>query len=143
VSKLVLKVREACEEPYIEFYVDGENLGGRVKSALGEAGFDDVLPWYGGDYRIEETVLGESARRTGVEGAILFACGCGQYACGGVSASVVIAGEMLILRDIFTGRGGQRVVASIEPITFDRKQFEEAVSQLQREIEVWHPPGKP
>jgi hypothetical protein len=140
VSKLVLKVREACEEPYIEFYVDGENLGRRIKSALGEAGFDDTLPWYGGDYKIEETVLGETARRGGAEGAVLFACGCGQHASGGVSASVVVAGETLILRDIFTWRGGQRVFASIEPITFDRKQFEEAVLQIQREIEAWHPP---
>jgi hypothetical protein len=77
VSTLLLKIREGCEEPYVEFHVDGEDFGSRVRAALGEAGFDDVLPWYGGDYKIDETVLGEPVRRSGAEGAILFACGCG------------------------------------------------------------------
>jgi len=123
--------------------VDGKNLGHRVKVALGEAGFDEVLPWYGGDYKVEETVLGEAARRNAAEGAILFACGCGQYACSGVSANVVISGGMLTLRDIFTWRGGQCVFAPIEPITFDRQQFDDAVRRLERQIELWPPARSP
>lgn len=143
MSKLGLKIREGCMEPYIDFYVDGEHLGHRVMTSLGEAGFDDVLPWYGGDYKIDDTVLGETARRGGAEGAILFACGCGYFACSGVFASVVIAGEKLILRDIFTWRGGERVFALIEPIAFDREQFEEAVLQVQRHVEAWRAPAPP
>jgi hypothetical protein len=142
MSTLRLKIREGCEEPYVEFRVDGEDLGSRIKAALGEAGFDDVLPWHGGDYKIDETVLGEPARRSGADGAILFACGCGYFACSGVFANVVVAGDTLTIRDIFTWRGGQKVVAPIEPVVFERGQFDDAVQQLEREIETWRPPPK-
>lgn len=142
MSTLRLKIREDCVEPYVEFHVDGEDLGSRVKAALGEAGFDDVLPWYGGDYKVDETVLGEPARRSGAEGAILFACGCGYFACSGVFANVVVTGDTLAIRDIFTWHGGQKVVARIDPVVFDRAQFDKAVRQLEREIETWRPPHK-
>jgi hypothetical protein len=143
MSTLVLKIREGCEEPYVEFHVDGDDLGKRVKAALGEAGFDDVLPWHGGDYKIDETVLGEPARRNGAEGAILFACGCGYYGCSGVFANVVVADDTIMIRDISTFRGGQRVVAPVSPIVFDRQQFDDAVRQLKFQIELWRPPAKP
>ena len=44
VSHLELKIRENREEPYIEFHVDGQDLGAVLKAVFGEAGFDDVLP---------------------------------------------------------------------------------------------------
>ncbi|MDB5297846.1 MAG: hypothetical protein JWO31_3829 [Phycisphaerales bacterium] len=126
----------------MEFHIDGEDLGSRVKAALGDEGFDDVLPWCGGDYKIDETVLGESARRDGAEGAILFACGCGQYACSGVSADVIVSGDTLTLRNVSTWRGGQLVLARIEPIILDRQQFEAAVAKLHRNLAEWRPPPK-
>jgi hypothetical protein len=141
VLTLVLKIIEGCEAPYVQFYVDGGDLGQRVKAALGEDGFDDVLPWYGGDYKIEETVLGEVVRRNGAEGAVLFACACGQFGCSGVWADVVVCGETLILKNFSTWRRGQRIVAAIEPVRFDRKQFDEAVRELERDIEAWRPPA--
>ena len=140
MSTLRLKIREGCEEPYVEFHVDGEDLGSRIKASLGEVGFDDVLPWYGGDYKLDETVLGRPARCNGAEGAILFACGCGYFDCSGVFANVVVTDDTLTIRDIFTWRGGQKVVAPIEPVVFDRVQFDDAVRQLEREIENWRPP---
>jgi hypothetical protein len=142
MSTLRLKIREGCAEPYVEFHVDGADLGARLMAAFGEAGFDDVLPWYGGDYGIEDTVLGEPARRNGAEEAILFACGCGQYACSGVAANVVVSSDTVTFRDFSTWRGGQKVVAPIEPVVLDRRQFDDAVRQLEREIETWRPPPK-
>lgn len=139
MSTLHLKICVGSEELYVEFHVDGADLGPRVKAALGEAGFDDVLPWYGGDYKIDETVLGEPVRRSGAQDAILFACGCGYYACSGVSANVVVEGDTLTIRDISTWRGGQRVVADLPPLVFDRGQFDEAVRQLERDVELWRP----
>ena len=88
-------------------------------------------------------LLGEPARRSGAEGAILFACGCGYYACSGVFANVVIDGDTLMIRDIFTWRGSQRVVAALQPTAFDRRQFDDAVRQLEREIEAWKPAARP
>ena len=139
MSTLLLKISEGCEEPYVEFYVDGEDLG-TVEAALGEAGFDDVLPWYGGDYAIEDTVLGEAAQRNGAERAIIFACGCGFYTCSGVFAEVVISGDTLILSEFSTWRGGQKVVAPISPIVFDRRQYDDAVRRLHDEVKAWRPP---
>jgi hypothetical protein len=139
---LLLKIRQGCDAPYVEFHVDGQDLGARVRAALGEAGFDYVLPWYGGDYRIEETVLGEQVRRNGAEDAILFACGCGHHACSGVCADVVISGDTLALREFSTWRGGQKVIAPLDPVVFDRRQFDDAVRQLEREVEAWRPPPK-
>ncbi|MBE7466313.1 MAG: hypothetical protein HS116_22800 [Planctomycetes bacterium] len=142
MSTLRLRILDGCNELYVQFIVDGKDLGARVKAALGVAGYDDVLPWYGGDYRIEDTVLGEPARRNGADGAILFACGCGQYACSGVSAQVVISGETLTLCEFSTtGRDGQKLVAPIQPVVFDRGQFEDAVRQLECEIANWRPAG--
>jgi hypothetical protein len=143
MSTLLLKISEGCDEPYVEFHVDGSDLGARVRAALGEAGYDDVLPWYGGDYKVDQTVLGEPARRGGAQDAILFACGCGHYACSGVSANVVVIADTLTIRDISTRHRGQRVEASIPPIIFDRRQIDEAVQQLEREIAAWRPPPKP
>jgi len=142
MSTLLLKIREGCEEPYVEFHVDGEDLGSRVTAALGEAGFDDVLPWYGGDYKIDETVLGERARQNGAEGAILFACGCGYSACSAVFANVDVVGDTLTLREFSTWRGAQKVIASMAPVVFDRAQYDDAVRQLEREVETWRPPPK-
>lgn len=143
MSVLRLKIREGCEEPYVEFHVDGEDLGKRIESALGHAGFDDVLPWYGGDFKIEDTVLGESARRYGAEGAIFLACGCGYYACSGVFADVVVSNDTVTLRSFRTWRGEQTLIAPVEPVVFNRDQFEAAVSQLEREIASWRPQTKP
>ncbi len=89
---------------------------------------------------IDRTVLGEQARRSGAEGAILFACGCGLYACSGVFANVVVVGETLTIRDIATWRRDQRIVAPLAPIVFNRNQFDDAVRDLERDIEAWRPP---
>ena len=141
IAHLDLKIREGCQELYIEFHADGADLGTRIEEALGEAGFDDVLPWYGGDYSISETVLGEEARTSGAaESAILLACGCGQYACGGVSADVHVTNATITLSKFSTWRQGEWIVAALDPVVFDRGQFEEAIHRLKSMIEEWRPP---
>jgi hypothetical protein len=139
MSTLSLRILPNCYELYVEFYVDAENLGTRVKTSLGQFGFDNVLPWYGGDYSISETVLGESARTKGADEAILFACGCGQYACSAVFARVKSSDESIMFSEFFTYARGDRVLAAIEPVTFDRKQFDDAILQLEEDIKVWSP----
>ena len=143
MPRLELKLRDGCQEPYVEFYIDGQDLGPRVMAALGEAGFDDVLPWYGGDYTREEAVLGTEARVKGLHGAVLFACGCGYWACSGVVADVEVTDDTVTIQRIFTWRGNQRVAADLEPLVFDRVQFDEAVRALERDIAVWRPSEKP
>ena len=57
-----------------------------------------------------------------------------------MSANVVISGDTLTLREFSTWRGGQKVIAPIEPVVFDRRQFDDAVRQLERVVETWRPP---
>jgi hypothetical protein len=139
MATLTLTILPNCQELYVQFYVDAENLGTRVKSSLGQFGFDDVLPWNGGDYSISETVLGESARTKGTDKAILFACGCGQYGCSAVFARVESNDSSIVFAEFFTYARGERLVAPVAPVTFDRKQFESAVRQLEKAIEGWSP----
>jgi hypothetical protein len=140
LSTLHLKIREGCEEPYVEFHVDGQDLGRRVAEAFGEASFDDdVLPWRG---YIEKTVLGQKTRKEGAEHAILFVCGCGEPTCRAVFADVIVAGDTITLQNFSTWHVRQTVVAPIEPIVFDRKQYNDAIQQLERDIANWHPPQK-
>lgn len=115
MAQLELKIIEGCQEPYIEYYVDGVNLGARIEEALGAAGFDNCLPWYGSDYSIDDTVLGEKARTQGLQGAIILACGCGCYACSGVSADVYVTESTIIFCHFSTWRRGERIVAPLEP----------------------------
>ena len=135
----MLKISEGSQQLYVEFYVDGNDLGERVRSAFGKAGFDDVLPWPGGDYNINRTVLGEPARRVGGKGMILFACGCGYCACSGVFADVDVEADTITIRNISTWHGGQNVVAPLDPLVFDRNQFEAAVQALERAVATWCP----
>jgi hypothetical protein len=139
---LHLKIREGCEEPYIEFHVDGEDLGRRVSQSFGEASSDDVLPWFGGDYILEETVLGDAVRARGSDQALFLACGCGHSACSGVWARVTVAGETITLSHFSTWCRRGRVEAALEPVVFDRRQLEDAVAQLRRDIESWRPPTR-
>jgi len=137
MSTLSLNILPNCHEPYVEIYIDAENLGTKVKTALGKFGFDAVLPWHGGDYSIAETVLGESIYTNGSDEAILFACGCGHYACSAVFAKVQSSDEAVIFSEFFTYARGERVVATIEPVVFDRKQFENSIRQLEEDVKVW------
>jgi hypothetical protein len=140
---LELKIRENREEPYIEFHVDGQDLGAVLKAVFGEAGFDDVLPWNGGDYSIGETVLGEQVRKHGAASAILFACGCGYYACSVVTTDVSVAQETITFSKFATPWRGGLAVAPLGPIVFDRRQFEEAVTALERAVAAWRPTPRP
>ncbi len=141
MSNLDLKISEGCQEPYVEFHVDGADLAIRIKEAFGEASFDEALPWYGVDYSTSDTVLGEEARTKGAEGAILFACGCGCYACSGVFADVHVTDTTITFSNFSTWWRGGRAVAALDPVVFDRGQFEEAVSRLHFMIESWRPPS--
>lgn len=140
MAQLELKIIEGCQEPYIEYYVDGVNLGARIEEALGAAGFDNCLPWYGSDYSIDDTVLGEKARTQGLQGAIILACGCGCYACSGVSADVYVTESTIIFCHFSTWRRGERIVAPLEPVEFDRARFLKAVKSLHSMITSWQPP---
>jgi hypothetical protein len=143
VSYLELKIRENCEEPYVEFHVDGQDLGAVLMAAFGEAGFDDVLPWNGGDYAIAETVLGAQVRKNGAASAILFACGCGYYACSVVTTDVTVDQETIAFSRFATPSRGGLAVAPLEPIVFDRRQFEEAVAALERAVAAWRSTPRP
>src|SRR3982750_4387556 len=135
MRKLQLKVREGCQEPYIEFYVDGQNLGTQLSDACGGRSIEDVLPWYGIDYKISDTVFGEGVRRDGASSAILFACGCCVSACGVVFVRVTVDRERITLSEFSTGG----VVVPLAPLIFDRHQFDDAVRSVQRELESWRP----
>ncbi|QOV87301.1 hypothetical protein [Humisphaera borealis] len=139
MATLVLKIREGCGEVFVEFHVDGEDLGARIMADLGDEGFDDVLPWFGGDYQIKDTVLGDAARQDGVQNAIMLACGCGHFACSGVSADVVANAETITFSNFSTWRHGRRIVAAVEPVSFDRRQFESALAKLYRDVAEWRP----
>jgi hypothetical protein len=139
VSHLELKIRENREEPYVEFHVDGQDLGAALMVAFGEAGIDDVLPWNGGDYAIGETVLGEQVRKHGAANAILFACGCGYFACSVVTTDVSVDQETIAFSRFATPWRGGLAVAALGPIVFDRRQFEEAVAALKRDLAAWRP----
>jgi hypothetical protein len=130
VALLSLTLVEGCEEPYVRFLVDGKDLGQRLRAACSFA--DDVLPWRGIDYQIEDTVLGREVRTRGATDVILFACGCGCSACGSVTADVAVDQGRITLSH-FTSAAG--VIKSVEPITFDLAQFNEAYHQLGRQIE--------
>jgi hypothetical protein len=140
MSTFRLKIREGCEEPYVEFHVDGEDLGARIMAALGDEGFDDVLPWFGGDYRIDDTVLGYKALHDGTRNAIMLACGCGQSACSSVWADVTATPDTITFSNFSTWRHGREIVAPVEPVSFERNQFASAVAKLQRDVEDWRPP---
>lgn len=137
MSHLRLQLLPNCDEPFVEFYVDGENLGTLVKASLGP-GSEDVLPLHGGDFSFEDTVLGESVRRNGAESAILFACGCGYSACGSVHAKVIVDGNRLSITEISTWNYGGSC-ALIEPFVFDRDEYEAAVLQLEADLKSWRP----
>jgi len=140
VSILVLKIREGCEEPYVEFHVDGEDLGARIMAAFGSEGFDDGLPWFGGDYGIEDTVLGGKALKDGARKTILLACGCGQSACSSVQADITVTANTITLSNFSTWRHGHEIFAAVDAVSFDRRQFESAIAQLRREVAEWRPP---
>ena len=127
MAHLELKLIEGAQEPYVAFLVDGDDLGTRIKAALGKDGFDDVLPWPGGDYSPSDTVLGEEVRTKG-------AYGC--YGCSGVTADVQVAGSTITLCSFTTY---PQIVAPLGPVGFDRRQYEEAVARLMAEIEAWRP----
>ena len=137
---LDLRIRAGCSEPYIEFHVDGHDLGARIRQSLGEAGFNEVLPWPGGDYSISETVLGEAIRSQGGKKAILLACGCGCSGCSSVHADVDVADDKITFSNFVTWHWGGPVRSALDPITFDRGQFEGAVARLQTMLEEWRPP---
>lgn len=137
LSTLQLTFNPEDTEPYVEFHVDGSDFGKRVKSAFGPAGFDDALPWPGGDYTPADTVLGERVLQHGSKGAILFACCCGYVACSGVSAEVTVTSDTVTLSNLTTWFERQWHVAPIEPVTFARQQYEQAVRDLRQRIERW------
>jgi hypothetical protein len=139
IARLELKVRDGCDEPYVEVYVDGEDIDVRLSAALGHDRFDGSLPWYGIDYSIDETVFGEAARRDGAGAAILFACGCGCAMCSSVSVSVVVDDATITLSHFVVSWGREQSVAAVDPIVFDRRQFEEAVAGLPGLVAAWRP----
>ena len=135
-STLRLTIREGCSEPYIEFYVDGLSLRSTIDAAPGGGSFsiEECLPWWGGDYNIDQTVLGQYARTVGLKDATLFVCGCGQYGCGGAVLVDVYTDEHAITFCNF------RVDTNANPIDFDRRQYNDEVADLTARVAAWKPP---
>lgn len=143
MAHLDLRIREGCEEPYIEIYADAVNLGDQISESFGSEGWDDVLPWWGTDYQISETVLGQEVWASGMKGAIILACGCGCHSCSGVNVDVAVNDDTIVFSNFTTWRYGGSIRSSLEPITFDRKQYEDAVRLLHHRIQEWRPPTSP
>ena len=139
---LELKIRAGCQEPYVEFFVDGIDLGARVRESFGTAGYDEVLPYHGVDYSLSETVLGEEVRSHGAKSAIILACGCGCgcSACSSVRVNVALSEKTITFSNFSTWSQGKPVESNLGAVVFDRMQFEEAISGLQAMIEAWQPP---
>jgi hypothetical protein len=111
-------------------------------AAFGKDGFDDVLPWFGLDYQLDDTVLGDKAVREGARKAIVFACGCGCFACSGVWADVTLDGDTITLSNFSTWRRGHDIVAPMEPVSFSRQQYESAIASLRQDVAKWQPPPR-
>lgn len=141
VMHLDLSFPPDASEPYVVFDVDGVDLGGRIKEAFGADEFDECLPWYGTDYSIAETVFGPEARLKGRKCALLLACNCGCQGCSGVTADVQVTETMVIWSGFRAWRPGRSIVAALDPVVFDRTQFEEAVTRLIVEVEDWRVPS--
>jgi hypothetical protein len=142
---LQLSIRDGCDEIYVDFAVDGHPLSAIVRAAprASEAKWIECcLPWHGGDYDVDETVLGKPARTSGLHQAYLFVCGCGQIACGGAVVVDVQATPDSISFQNFALDNGYFPIA-IPPIVFDRSQFEAAITDLERQVAEWTPPPPP
>ena len=139
VANLDLQIPSDAREPYVVIRVDGVDLGGRIKEALGDAGFDNVLPAWGMDFSLDDTVFGAEMRSKGRAGAILLACSCGMSGCSEVTADVHVTDTTVTWSGFATWRQ-KRVVAALDPVVFDRSQFEKAVTKLLVEVGEWAPP---
>jgi len=128
-----------ASQPCVQYFVDEEDLGKRVCRALGEAGVIDALPWFGADYDLEDTVLGEKMGREGAEGAILLACGCGHSGCSSVRVDVMVTETTIVWSRFWTWWEGRMVVAAIPAVNFERRGFEEAVGGVRAEMARWKP----
>jgi hypothetical protein len=100
----------------------------------------EELPWFGGDYEIDDTVLGEAALREGAKQAIMLACGCGCFECSGVRADVTAGPETIMFSNFTTRRGGREIVAGVGPVVLDRGQVESALERLRSEVAEWRRP---
>ncbi len=141
MAHLSFRIKDECQEPYIEIFVDGENFGAKVKEALGDRGFHDLLPWGGGDYTLNETVLGSQAQTLGEHRLLLLACGCGYTGCGGDVYATVVVTESHVTFDVITTNRLDEM-APLDPVVFDRPQYQEAIAELYRLIEAWRPAPK-
>jgi hypothetical protein len=145
ISALHLTILPGCDDIYVQFLVDGQDLGGMVRQSAGQHArffYDDILPYNGGgDCQPEATVLGKPARTQGLRGAILFACGCGQSACSCVLADVSLTETTVTLHNFRVHKDRR---SSLAPITFTRANFEAAIADLERQVAGWrHPPPQP
>lgn len=135
MSVIELKLLDGAEDPYILFFVDGHDFGTQVKAAFGEAGYDSCLPWYGVDYQLDETVVGQEIRRSGGKSVVFLVCGCGCWACSGVHVDVDVTDGSITWSGFSTWWKGERIVAPVDPVTFDRAQFDDAVAKLHAELD--------
>jgi hypothetical protein len=136
-----MRIREGCEEPYIEFQVDGVDLGAILATAfratLPDGVFEDVLPWYGVDFDPFDTVLSPSVLEHGSLGALLLVCGCGCSACGSVSARVTVTDRDVTWSAFKTHFAGQLIEADVSPIRVDRSQFDAELAHLHLELQAF------
>lgn len=139
-STLRLTIREGCDEPYIDFFIDGVPLPDLLRQAAGpdRACFvEEVLPWPEGRH-VDETVLGVPARTRGLPEAYLFICGCGQWMCGCNWVDTLVTDTTITFAN-FRIRWKEPPL-NIAPIVFDRRQYEAEVADLATRIAAWSPP---
>lgn len=132
ISRLKIELHGDWLNHYVRFFVDGVDLGLQTKAAFGEHGFDEILPL--SDLMGEDTVIDEDVVRHGADRALLLACGCGISGCSSVDATVRVTESTITWSDFTKFHGGQRNIAQLEPVTFDRRQFEEEVRRVRDAI---------
>jgi hypothetical protein len=135
---LSLRIIEPHSDPYMEYFVNGVSLPELIRSTLRTSAaesMDDVLPLGCGDFDLEDSAIGETARTHGLEGAILFACGCGYAACSCTNIDVVLTENTISFCNLRIGNN----VCDFPPIEFNREQFCAEVADLQLRLATWKP----
>lgn len=128
-------------ELFIAIFVDGIDLAELVDKADDTRApmYDTCLPYYCGDYKIEETLLGMGLLPPGQHTVLVFACGCGYSGCSATYATALVEDERITLGDFKP----HKKPCGLRPLTFSLDQFSEAVKGLNLEIAEWQPSPPP
>jgi hypothetical protein len=121
-----LELRYSEYEDYVDVSVDGCLFSDILETAARQAGqcdgvFDEGMSWRTLNHEVFRTVFDDVCDAVGDHGdRILANCGCGEIACGGISARVVTTETSVTLSDF---RRWPQSLPPLPSISFDRAQF--------------------